>query len=96
MNEHESHLPVMQAILDELQQLHMALTVQQSAYLLLARRLAARGHIQLTGLAADLRLISQTQDASGWAESHESLAAAVMSADIRSSTQRKSRWRQIS
>ena len=96
MNEHESQLPVLQAILDELQQLHMALAVQQSAYLLLSRRLAARGHIQLAGLAADLRLMAQVQDEPGWAESHGSLAAAVMSSDIRSSPQRKSRWRRIS
>ena len=96
MNEHESQQPVLQAILDELQQLHMAMAVQQSAYLLLARRLAARGHMHLAGLAADLRLISQMQDAPGWTESHESLAAAVMSSDIRSSPQRKSRGRRIS
>lgn len=96
MNEHESQLPVLQAILDELQQLHMALAVQQSAYLVLARRLGVRGHLQLDGLAADLRLMSQVQDAPWWKESHESLAVALLSADIRTSPQRKSRRRRAS
>lgn len=96
MNEHETPVPVLQAILDELQQLHMALAVQQSAYLVMARRLAVRGHMQLADLAADLRLMSQVHDEPGWTESHESIAAAVLSADIRTSPQRKSRGRRFS
>lgn len=89
MNEHETPVPVLQAILDELQQLHMEQTVQRGAYLVLARQLAARGHMQLAELAADLQLMAEAQDEPGWQEGYESLAGAVLLADTCSSAQMK-------
>lgn len=89
MNEHETPVPVLQAILDELQQLHMEQAVQRGAYLVLVRQLAVRGHMPLADLAADLQLIANTQYEPGWREGYESLAGAVLLADTGSSANLK-------
>ena len=85
MNEHETPVPVLQAILDELQQLHMEQTVQRGAYLVLARQLALRGYLEAESLAADLRQMEQTQGDPLWRVGFANLANALLSACIRTS-----------
>lgn len=85
MNEHETPVPVLQAILDELQQLHMEQAVQRGAYLVLARQLALRGHLEADSLAADLHQMEQTQGDPLWRVGFANLANALLYACIRTS-----------
>lgn len=53
------------------------LSAAQSAYLMLARHLAVRGHLDMEQLAADLEMMAATQDGDIWREDHQTLADAL-------------------
>lgn len=77
MKDREVIADALEQITAELQQLHMAQTVQRSAYLLLVRHLSAQGHVQLSTLLADLEAMGQTQTDASWRSAHKEVASAL-------------------
>ena len=80
---------VLQALLEQVQQLHMAQTVQSTAYVALARHLAVQGYADLPTLANDLDTLAQVQNEPGWQSGLQELSAALRFADGRPSSGRK-------
>ena len=80
---------VLQALLDQVQQLHMANTVQNAAFVALARYLAVLGHAVLPTLANDLDTLAHVQSEPGWQSGLQELSAALRFADGRPSSGRK-------
>lgn len=75
MTTHPTVLAAIEALAAEVQGLHMAHTVQRSAYVALARHLQRQGHVQLPVLAADLRTLASVDADADWQSGHEHLAA---------------------
>ena len=69
------------AYLAQVQQLHMAQTVQRTAWVALARHMAVLGHADLPVLAQDLQTLGQTQPDPGWQSGLQGLADALRLAD---------------
>ena len=76
---------VLEALLDQVQQLHMANTVQNAAFVALARHLAVQGHADLPTLANDLDTLTQVQRESGWKSGLQALATSLRFSDRRPS-----------
>lgn len=75
---HPQHLPdVLQGLLDHVQQLHMAHTVQCAAFVALAQHLAAQGNADLPMLASDLDTLAQVQNEPGWRSGLQELSGAL-------------------
>ena len=72
---------VLQALLEQVQQLHMAQTVQSTAYVALARHLAVQGYADLPTLANDLDTLAQVQNEPGWQSGLQELSASLRFAD---------------
>ena len=68
---------VLQALLEQVQQLHMAQTVQSTAYVALARHLAVQGYADLPTLANDLDTLAQVQNEPGWQSGLQELATSL-------------------
>jgi hypothetical protein len=67
----------LQGLLEQVQTLHMAHTVQRSAYVALALRLQRQALLDVQGLAADLELLGSTQSEPGWQSGLAELAAVL-------------------
>ncbi|MBX9833199.1 MAG: hypothetical protein K2X78_09160 [Burkholderiaceae bacterium] len=80
---------VLQALLEQVQQLHMAQTVQRTAYVALARHLAVQGHADLPTLANDLDTLAQVQQEPDWQSGLQELSASLRFADGLPSSGRK-------
>ncbi len=74
MKDREAMLDVLEQLTAEVRLLHLGQTVQRSAYLVLARHLAAQGYARLDVLVADLQAMGQTQTEPGWQGAHSELA----------------------
>ena len=72
---------VLQGLLAQVQQLHMAQTVQRTAWVALARHMAVLGHADLPVLAQDLQTLGQAQPDPGWQSGLQGLADALRLAD---------------
>ena len=70
----------LQGLLEQVQALHMAHTVQRTAYVALALRLQRQGVLDVQGLAADLELLGTTQSEPGWQSGLAELAAVLQHA----------------
>ena len=68
---------VLQALLEQVQKLHMAQTVQSTAYVALARHLAVQGHADLPTLANDLDTLAHVQSEPGWQSGLQELATSL-------------------
>ena len=77
MNDRETLLQTLDQMVAELRSLHMAQTVQRSAYLVLVRHLAAQGLAQPETLMADLQTMGETQTEPGWRSGHAEIANAL-------------------
>ena len=75
MTTHPTVLAAIEALAAEIEGLHMANTVQRSAYVALARHLHRQGHVQLPVLAADLRMLGSVETDADWQAGHEELAS---------------------
>lgn len=79
-------IQALEAMKEELQALRMTQAAQQGAYLVLARRLAAEGLLNLTGLAGDLTTLGETlPDETGFPDHLTELAGALLQFEERSS-----------
>lgn len=67
----------LEGVTEELHHLRMAQTVQRTALALLARHLAAQGHVQLEALARDMETMGATQPEPGWQEGFAEIAGAL-------------------
>ena len=74
MTVHPAVLDTLEALAAEVQALHMAQTVQKSAYVALVSHLAKLGLVQLPVLAADLEMLASVQPDEGWQSGHAQLA----------------------
>lgn len=72
---------VLNALLQEVQQLHTAHAVQGAAFVALARHLAVQGLADLPALAQDLELLAQTQPDADWQSGLQGLATSLLFAD---------------
>lgn len=70
MNDREQILTLVQQLTQEVQHLHMAQTVQQSAYVMLVHQLQAKGLVNLGSLAKALRTMADTQPDADWRAGH--------------------------
>ena len=77
MNKNELLAQALQDLMDEVRRLDMAQTVQRSAFVLLARHLAARGFADLGELARDTERMGSTQDEPGWQDGHAEIAGVL-------------------
>lgn len=89
MNDREATAHALEQIEQELRLLHMGQVVQRSAYVLLARHLAAQGHIHLDTLTVDLKTMGKAQPDAGWKSGHEELADALALVQSLPSTRRR-------
>ena len=79
---------VLQALLEQVQQLHMAQLVQRTAYVALARHLSKAGHADLPQLARDLEMLAQTQPEPAWQSGLAELSRVLLLAHAGPSTGR--------
>lgn len=77
MKDRDSILDLVQQLADEVQRLHMAQTVQRSAYMVLVRHLAAHGLARPGQLAKDLRSMASTQPDADWQSGHAEIAGVL-------------------
>ncbi len=89
MGKNEETLDAVAQLVDEVKRLHMALTVQRSAYLLLVHHLSQQGRANPQTLLAGVEAMAQAQAEPEWQESHEQLAAELRELCSRPSTKRK-------
>ena len=68
---------VLEALLDQVQQLHMANAVQNTAFVALARHLAVQGHADLPTLSNDLDTLAHVQREPGWQSGLQELATSL-------------------
>ena len=73
----EETLALVQQLTNEVQRLHMAQTVQRSAYVVLVHQLAAKKLLNTGSLANALHTMAQTQPDADWQSGHAELAAAL-------------------
>lgn len=77
MNKNELLAQALQDLMGEVQRLNMEQVVQRSAFVLLARHLAARGSADLGELARDTERMGCTQDEPGWQDGHAEIASVL-------------------
>lgn len=77
MNDRESILTLVQQLTDEVQSLHMAQTVQRSAYVVLVHQLHGKGLVNPGSLAKALRTMAETQPDADWQSGHAEIAGAL-------------------
>lgn len=70
-------LSAIETLAEQVRDLQMKHTVQQSSWLVLARHLSVRGFADLETLAEDLRQMSASQQDADWQAGFESLADAL-------------------
>lgn len=71
-------LEIVDGLLDQVSALQLQLTVQQSAFLTLARHLAVRGHLDRDLLVEDIRRIGRAEDDADWQAAHAALADVLL------------------
>ncbi len=89
MNDRESILALVQQLTDEVQRLHMAQTVQRSAYVVLVQQLAAKGLVNPGSVAKALRVMASMEPDANWQSGHAELASALELLQNPPSKQRK-------
>ena len=87
--QHPHDLPdVLDALLDQVRELHAAQAVQRAAFVALARHLSKAGHADLPQLARDLEMLAQTQPEPAWQSGLAELAGVLLLAHAGPSTGR--------
>lgn len=95
MGTHAALLQATEQLTDEVQRLHMAQTVQRSAYLLLARQMCLKGYADPQMLVADVETMGGTQPDRDWQDGHARLAAELLAACGQPSARRTERRQRL-
>lgn len=77
MNDRESILALVRQLTEEVQRLHMAQTVQRSAYVVLVQQLAAKGLVNPGSVAKALRVMASMEPDADWQSGHAEIAGAL-------------------
>lgn len=77
MNDREATIQALEGLLAEVQSLHMAQTVQRSAYVVLVHHLQAKGLVHLPSLAKALRTMAESEPDADWQSGHAEFADAL-------------------
>ena len=80
MGTHRALLMATEQLTTEVQRLHMAQTVQRSAYLLLARQMCLKGYADPQMLVADVETMGKARPGRDWQDGHGRLAAELQAA----------------